>query len=294
MKKYLKNFYNIRIDNIYKDKSNYIFKYQEYLFLLYRFQEDDKKIITVKEIIEKLHSNNVPVHALVMNKYSKYITLIENEKYVLMRVIATEKSITEKNILNFFYKVSYGECEWKKLWIAKLDYYEKRLIEDFNNNIEMKTFFEYYSGFVEIGIDAIFQKNFYDLYITHKRITNNPIDYYNPFNFTIDLKVRDIAEYIKFIFYSEILSKQKFDLGLIYDKLEFIETNCQLKDDEKFMLFVRLLYNTDFYDFYEKIINGESTEKNIRLAIKNTKEYEKLLLYLYNKINFYVKLPNFI
>ena len=37
------------------------------------------------------------------------------------------------------------------------------------------------------------------LYITHKRFNLNGIDFYNPFNITIDLVSREISEYIKYM-----------------------------------------------------------------------------------------------
>ena len=64
-----------------------------------------------------------------------------------------------------------------------------------------------------------------------------------------------------------------------------------MRHEEKITLFIRMLYVTSYFDTYEKIIDGSLNEDYIESIIKHTKAYEKLLLYVYNQIDFYIKLP---
>ena len=121
------------------------------------------------------------------------------------------------------------------------------------------------------------------LYITHKRFNLNGIDFYNPFNITIDLVSREISEYIKYIFYNDKNYKYK-----ITDYLGNILKS--LTNNEKIYLFIRMFYNTIFFDKYESIIENNLSDNEIIEITKKTKEYQNLLLFMYYQISFYVKL----
>ena len=63
-----------------------------------------------------------------------------------------------------------------------------------------------------------------------------------------------------------------------------------LTNNEKIYLFIRMFYNTIFFDKYESIIENNLSDNEIIEITKKTKEYQNLLLFMYYQISFYVKL----
>ena len=135
-----------------------------------------------------------------------------------------------------------------------------------------------------MGLSMLENNANFDIYISHKRINDNPYDFYNPLNITNDIKCRDAAEYVKYAIYNEI------DIDNIYEYIDFALDFFINK--EKIMFFIRLLFNSYYFDIYEKIINNNILNEDLIKIKKHIKDYEQILLYAYNKIDFYIKMPN--
>lgn len=282
MKKVIKEDYGMDVDKIIKTNSNYIFTYNKEKYLFYKCFNNFNMEEIIK-ITSYLYSKNIPMHIFIKNKNNDFITSKDNSTYILMKVICKEK-VTYDDIINFNFIYSNGKCKWKELWSYKNDFYMKQFSEYQNKYKELKYGFNYYLSLSEIGISLL---NTIDtdmpLYITHKRFNLNGIDFYNPFNITIDLVSREISEYIKYIFYNDKNYKYK-----ITDYLGNILKD--LTNNEKIYLFIRMFYNTIFFDKYESIIENNLSDNEIIEITKKTKEYQNLLLFMYYQISFYVKL----
>lgn len=282
----IKYFYNIDISNLQKNGTNYIFEYSGDEFLLFKSDGNKKNIEKAKKIADLLNASGIQMHQLILNKFNNYISIIKNEHYVLMKFLFSKQQNNEVKI--FFYKIGLGKCEWKNLWIKKLDYYEK-LLSDYGNKYNfLREKFEYYAGMAEIGI-AMIPNIECNVYYVHYRITNDFIDYYNPFNITFDVISRDFSEYIKLQFIN-MINKNKLDIKMLYDYiLSFL---AYMDETEKKLFLARLFYFSPFFDLLDNINNGFIDKNLLQSIIKHTKEYESLLLYVYNQIDFYIKLPS--
>ena len=125
-------------------------------------------------------------------------------------------------------------------------------------------------------------------------MTSTLFDLYNPFNLVIDYKVRDVAEYIKSVFFygenscvegvvnseNMIVDKCNIILERIFKKYitiihyikKYIFDNEALK-----LLFARLLFPSYYFDLYENVIDNSLNENVISCIIKKSSAYEEFL-----------------
>ena len=170
---------------------------------------------------------------------------------------------------------------WAELWSSKVDYFEYQVNELGHNKSIVLNSFSYYVGLAENAISIVNNVNLKysqeenNISLSHKRIRypNMEIDYYNPLNFIFDLKVRDIAEYIKSIFF---YTDRESTLRVIKNNLEDINFN----NYDVNMFYARLLYPSYYFDIYEKVIEGDNEEKLLDIIRKN-RDYEIFLKQLY-------------
>lgn len=100
---------------------------------------------------------------------------------------------------------------WIDLWSRKIDYLEYYINNKDNLKSEIKGILYYFIGLGENAIKYIkdslktsgFNQN--KIVLSHYRVDSDSTLYslYNPFNLMLDYSVRDIAEYIKSMFYSD-------------------------------------------------------------------------------------------
>lgn len=282
MKKYLNYFYNIKVETIHKYELKYMFDFEGARYIFEEVSYSENELEEINKMAIKLLENNIPVHMFMLNKFANFITYIDNKKYILMRVITEKNKIGMDEINAFNCAVHVGTCKWKKLWIEKIDYYDLMELEIKQKNILLKAAYNYNRAITETGICLLNEKNVHTLYICHKRINNNPLDFYHPFNLIIDQKNREYAEYIKYLFFT---SSNYKDIVKIIESIFSSFSNY-----EKSNVFIRLLHNTYFFDEYAKYLDNVLENKKIDNIIKKTKEYEDFLLYIYNNYIFEILL----
>lgn len=115
-----------------------------------------------------------------------------------------------------------------------------------------------------------------NLVICRRRIDFDDINFYNPLNIVIDNKSRDSAEYLKYLFINN---------DYTYEMLDDFLSNLNYSKYQYGLLIARLLFPSHYFDFYEKIVNGCLSEKEIFPLLNRTKEYECFLRYIYITIN---------
>ncbi|MBR1413269.1 MAG: hypothetical protein IJ574_01190 [Bacilli bacterium] len=292
--------YNMDIDNIKDDNEIYTFVYENYTYYFVPYYRNEKDIDYLIIIGNELKSSGINLHNIVLNREGKYLTYYNNKKYALLRINEDEKiEYNIKDIIKFNrakkindnYAKSYHN-NWCELWSEKIDYMEYQIHELGKNKNVILDSFSYYVGLGEnaIAYANVINKNFNDGYIndiaiTHRRIyvPNYNLNFYNPLSLHIDLEVRDIAEYLKSLFFC--------NEELALSNLQYYLTTKIFSSYSLGMLYARLLFPTYYFDIYEKVILNEESEEKLLDVIKKNESYEKFLKDAYLEITKYTKLP---
>ena len=218
----------------------------------------------------------------ILNIYNQYITEYNNSKYSLFYY--EEYKINENDLLIFLNQNIYIlDNNIHNKWCLKIDYHEYQITQFGAKFFLLRESINYVIGLSEIAIQLINTINLDQCYscYCHKRITDSLFEFKNPFNICIDYRIRDISEYIKYMFFYK--DKQVF--------YEFIQ-NINLNIEEYKLLFARLLLITPYYDLYEQIIDGKKEEQTINIIIKKLDEYEKYLKKIYLYLKRYINIDN--
>lgn len=293
MKEFIEYNYNIDIDNLIDQNEIYsfIFNNDNYMFVPCSRSESDLNDIIL--ICQELTKKNVSVSNLIYTKDNKLIVNIDEKFFVLIRVLNSYKEIIDitnmielnkKTLLNDESKKNYKNL-WSEFWAKKIDYFEYQTSElALGKNIILNSF-SYYIGLAENAISYVNKVNSSDFYVdrvvlSHRRvyIPNLSLNYYNPLSFIFDLEVRDVAEYIKSLFYS--------DEDAFLELVTYLKC-VKLTGYSYHMLFARILYPSQYFDIYEKVILNEISEDELIKVIKKTDEFEKFLNKVYYLISNY-------
>lgn len=296
MNNYIDYYYNLYPNTIEKVGRNYRFflNNEKYYIIMYErnLEEMDTLVKLNKEMIER----GSLVHEIVLTKDGKAVFLCDNNSYALLRVYINE-NIPIK-IEDIFYMLDYndtikpnniiGRMNWANLWSSKVDYFEYHIGHLIKKYPYIYKTIDYYLGLAENAISYVkdMKTPASLISICHRRIgvTSTLFDLYNPFNLVIDYKVRDVAEYIKSVFFygenscvegvvnseNMIVDKCNIILERIFKK--YIFDNEALK-----LLFARLLFPSYYFDLYENVIDNSLNENVISCIIKKSSAYEEFL-----------------
>ena len=284
MKNLINYYYNIFFNSYKKVNNVYSFLSNKYNYLFIEFDGNIKNIYNLYLIVSKKKY----CHKIVINKDGNVITVYNSKKYILIKEsFSSTKLLDINDILEYtipIYDTNY--INWKQLWSKKIDYYEYQ-ISQFGKKYKMlTTCFSYYSGLCENAIAILNYVDFnkLNLYVCHKRIILNETlnEYYNPLNFLIDSRARDIAEYIKINYINK-----KFDIDFVKNVINAVNF-----DYNEILLFMsRIIYPSYFFDIYDLIIQDKINENEIEIYIKKITYYETFLRNMYNYIKSIYKIP---
>ena len=282
IKNLIEYYYNIKIENLYKKRRQYRFYYfnNEYLFLpLNRYETE---IIEVNDLIK----GNSVYDQIIVNIESSIITHVQNYSYILIK--KSSKRLDIEDIMKtpaylltskIFYK-NIDRSNWLFLWSEKIDYIEYQLMHLDNEYPLLRSSINYFIGMAENAISYVYntyhslQPKSDNLVISHRRIRDK--DFNNPLNLIVDYRSRDIAEYLKYIFFNN-----DYDYIKIKDLLSHLnldQFSCQL-------IYGRLLFPTYYFDKYNEIISNNLVEEEILSVIKRSEEYEDYIINIYMIIN---------
>ena len=149
--------------------------------------------------------------------------------------------------------------------------------------------FSYYIGLAENAISYInranelYKNDLYKVTLSHRRIfyPNTKLNYFNPISFIFDLDVRDVAEYIKVMFFK--------NEDALLELITYLKIT-KLSNYSYHMLYARLLYPSYYFDIYENIMNNNELEENLLPIIKKVEEYELFLKNSYLEISKYTEI----
>ena len=298
MKETLEYYYGLDIENIEELDGKYHIKQenQDYFFVFYnRGIEELEDIINVSnEMIKK----GINVHKILINKNNSFLTKVGEYNYILFAVsnlneeydIFDMVKISEKLVLNNN-KSNLYRNNWGTLWSEKIDYFEYQVRELSIEKDVVKNSFSYYIGMAENAISYVNNTNMkyggdaYRIVLSHRRVfyPNYKLNYLNPLSFVFDLEVRDIAEYLKAMFF-------KKDISFCLDELSSYLKIRHLSLYEYQMLYARLLYPTYYFDVYESVMNKNGDEEELVNIIKKCDSYEEFLKKACLEISKYAKI----
>lgn len=298
MKETLEYYYGLDIESIEELDGKYHFKIenQDYFFVFYnRGIEELEDIINVSnEMVKK----GINVHKILINRNNSFLTKVGEYNYILFAVsnlneeydIFDMVKISEKLVLNNN-KSNLYRNNWGTLWSEKIDYFEYQVRELSIEKDVVKNSFSYYVGMAENAISYVNNTNMkyggdaYRIVLSHRRVfyPNYKLNYLNPLSFVFDLEVRDIAEYLKAMFFQK-------DISFCLDELSSYLKIRHLSLYEYQMLYARLLYPTYYFDVYEGVMNKNGDEEQLVNIIKKCDSYEKFLKKAYLEISKYAKI----
>ena len=290
MKNTIEYYYDLVIDELYIENNVYHFKIGDDDYYFLPFLYDEKYINNVIEYLSFFKEKRIDCHDIVKNIKNSFLTKIDEVNYLLMKVYDRNREYTLFDMIELNSKINIifdnYKNNWAMLWSKKIDYLESQLSEIKIDKI-INYSIDYYIGLAE---NSIYYVNIIEhAYpadnptLCHKRVyyPNIQLNYLNPLSFIIDLEIRDIAEYLKSMFWAKDDAYGELKAYLKVKKLTAYSYN---------MLFARLLYPSYYFDAYERVINNhESSEKLIKY-LSGAKSYELFLKKAYKEISSYAKL----
>lgn len=289
MKNTINYYYNILIEDFIKSDSDYYFYLNNEEYHLIVFNRPFEDIEPIYKLNVEMKKKGCLVHEIVINKDKQVITMVNNIPFVLIKLCRYKNDKVFLNDINYMQHMTFNieydksllRTDWVKLWSDKIDYYEYQINQLGKKYPILCDSLSYFIGIGENAISYIVNNSKNDLnmqlVVSHKRIkiSDGSFEFYNPLNFVIDSRVRDIAEYIKNAFLSDT-----FDF---YEIKSFLSIN-RLNNNEYVLLFSRLLFPTFYFDIYDDIINNNLNEDKIANIIKKSPEYENLVFNIYKYI----------
>lgn len=216
----------------------------------------------------------------IKNRLGEYIIVNKNRNYILLEINKKIEIEISEVIKNITIKSKVKE-DWGILWKKKIDMLEKTIKN--SNQESLIESNDYFIGLAENAICFLeYNKNKInknDLSICRKRITKE--NFRLPNNTIIDFKERDLAEYIKYLFFEEKADNTKI--------MSFVR-NIDLKNYNKYLIYARLLLPTNYFDIVEDAFITEKDEKKkIEVLINEAYKYEALLkriseLFFHNEV----------
>lgn len=299
MKETLEYYYGLDIDFLEELDGKYHFKLdnQDYFFVFYNRSIDELKDIV--NVCNEMVLKGINVNKILINRNNSYLTKINEYDYILFAVSNINEEydifdmikISDKLVLNNS-KSSLYRNNWGTLWSEKVDYFEYQVRELAINKDVVKNSFSYYIGLAENAISYVNNTNFkyknvldYRIVLSHRRVyfPNYKLNYLNPLSFIFDLEVRDIAEYLKSMFFNK-------NEEYVLEELSSYLKVRRLSIYEYQMLFARLLYPTYYFDNYEAVMNKNVDEEVLVKIIKKCNDYEIFLKKAYLEISRYAKI----
>lgn len=295
MKNIINYFYNLNITKLTNKDNIYSFYDNDELYYFYIYNNNIKNLDLTKDIDDSL-KNDTLIHEIIINKDNSIITYYNNIPYILCKInININKPITLGEINYLSSKVIITNSKityhsWQDLWSIKMDYLEKVINENGKKYPIIVDSFNYFVGMAENAIS--YYNNLSNkevdnnsLVISHRIININDTVYaiYDPVNIIIDHKARDIAEYIKYSFFSD-------NTNIFKELNVYFKYNYYTKDDVV-MLLARVLYPSFYFNMYEDIMINSKEEKIITNITSKLDKYELYLARVFKYFNNFYNLP---
>ena len=295
MKDTISFYYNIDIDTLEEKDGKYHFKYQNRDFFFVFFNRNLEELEDLLACISEMQKKGIDVHGILINKDNSILTKINEYNYILFSVNNCSETYDIFDIIDMNNKLTLNNYNskiyrnnWENLWMQKVDYFEYQIRELGLDKQVIKNSFSYYIGLAENVISYVHNVKLKypsqgTIVLSHRRIfyPNYKLNYLNPLSFIFDLEVRDIAEYLKAMFFSED------DESEVLEELKSFLKIKRLTIYEYNMLYARLLYPSYYFDIYEEVMNKERSEEDLLKIISKNENFEEFLKKAYLEITKY-------
>lgn len=273
MKNALNYYYNLNPTSIHQINKNYKCYIDDEEYLLTIYEGDINYIQELQMLSHYLFQNGIPCHQIITNINNELITIINNSRYILLRILTTNRPISIDD-LAYFSAIyidntklkTLSKNNWYNMWMNKIDYFEYQMSQFGKKYPMIVDSANYYIGLAENAVSFLSNNisNYEEsLVVSHKRINNiGLVDLFNPLNLIIDNRSRDLAEYIKNKFFNTNYNSDE----AIDDIRQF-----NLTKEQYILLFSRLLFPTYYFDKFEEIV-FDNKDPNELLKIINKSE----------------------
>ena len=291
MKKYIKYYYNIDIDNINKVKNDYYFNYNQELYILKKIDNE----ININKIIELNNKLDNTLFSKIILTKDKILTIyIDNYDYILYKIFVNlNKTITLSeinSINNINLHTKDNELNWYNLWTNKIDNLEYQINQNGKKHPLLVDSFSYFIGLSENAIsylnNTLFEtkKEISDINVlSHFRI-KDIFSLYDISNIVSDHKARDLGEYIKLSFFNK-------NKNIFKELDEYFKHNYYSEYGIR-ILFARILFPSFYFDIYDEITIDKTDELKLLNITQNLNEYEIFLNDIYNYLSKFYKIPS--
>lgn len=293
MKNALQYYYNLKPKTIHQINSDYRCQVENFEYLFKRLDDYTDDISVIDDLNRHLLNRGLMCHQIVKNINQEILTNLDGNSYVLLKMFVDNREINEDDLLVFssqyVEKNKYNlldRSNWYELWTKKVDYIEYQASQLGKHYPLIRESINYYIGMAETAISLISNTISHDIYLTvsHRRIgyKNKLRDLYNPLDFVLDTRVRDLSE-----FYKERFFLNKVDLDSMKKNIYLYK----LTSSEAVLFFARMMFPSYYFDCYQQIVLGELYEREINRYVMKAEEYQSFLKYLYFYLRQYYDIP---
>lgn len=294
MKNMIEFYYNIKIDELHSKDNYYFFSINNIEYVFKPFDKDDR-IGDATYILSNILSERLHIDNIIPNKYNSPITKIDNTSYILTKkrskgiiTLPIISNISNLGINNLDYLKDLERNNWEILWGNKIDYYEMQVSENYKKYPLIRESFDYFIGMGENAISylvntkAELKPTIHDNKVPSHN--NLYLSLFDPSNMILDHKARDVAEYIKYHFWTN-------NNHNIFQELdEYFYHNFYSIYGIR-VLFSRILYPSFYFDIYDDIISGKKEEKELNTIISKIDDYEYYLYNIFIYLNKFYNIP---
>lgn len=268
MKSKIRYFYNLFIDKIVSYAEYSIVESNNNVYILKKIYNTDTSLIANNDYFE-----------IILNNSGSIITEIDSSNFILMHVLKGQRNLYDA----FEPKPTLIDSNviTSDLWIEKIEYLKKQLINFGQNKKILIQSFNYFCGMAENAISIMKKcekkKACSKSFLCHKRMyyPNNTINYFDPTSFIIDYKSRDIAEYIKSCFFKNKILPQ--------EELRKIINKFKISNNDAETMFARLLFPTFYFDlFQQNVLTNSINPSTFDKIIDSIEQYRLFLKNIYN------------
>lgn len=290
MKNVINFYYQINIENIHLANGIYYFTYQNTSYEFVPYDKNPQNLIPIYQLNQALSTRGSYYDEIILTKEHTPYVFVDQKCFCLLK-----KSPVVNDRMSF-YDITFREIPvtesmkslirfpWDSFWIQKLDYLENILNHQDKTSQNVLSTFLYYMGLAENAIQYVhsisskIERTKEDkLVVSHHRIDarGSVKDLYSPLNLVLDYKARDVAEYLKSLFFYN-----EYDLGEIEEYI----VGLNFSNFEYALLFGRLLYPSFFFDICDEFLQEKIDEKQIILLGERREEYRIYLKEIYYMI----------
>ena len=242
---------NYRFSEFYftSDETIFVSGINKYFIISFKNFKEAFDCIQLSSFVENCYKPIYNNSHKYITKYSSYFFVI----FLIKNYIFNPSFLFQPLVISDkFY------LEWRDDWIQKSDY-----ILSFYSSIKGKyslidESIHYYLGLLDYCIYLL--NNYIGYYdygcVQHKRFSLKK--YFNPVYFKIDVKERDFADYLKYLFFSNQ-----------YKKIHISELiSCGKNYFNYNLVFIRLIFPDYYFDVFDNIILGKDSSSLYNIIYK--------------------------